>query len=682
MSNPLLNYTQSNGLPPFADTRAEHFGPALAASTEAHWQEIEAIADCAAEPDFANTIAALDTCGVHYGLVNRLFWNLTASETSPQLQTVEREWAPKLAAHDARVYLHAGLFARVDALFAKRARLGLSAIDLRLLERIHLDFVRAGAKLPEAHRARYATIVETLAGLYTTFSQNVLADESTWQMPLSSEADLAGLPDFVRESVASAAKQRQVDALGVVTLSRSLVVPFLTYSSRKDLRERAYSAWVERGGNTGEHNNWPIAQHIMALRQEQAALHGHATYSHYQLADTMAQTPQAVAELLQQVWGPAKALALQERDALAAVAASLGEPQTIAPWDWRYYAEKVRVARYALDDALTKPYFSLTRMTQAMFDVAGRLFGIAFKANPQAISYHPDVTTYDVVHANTGEAVGVFLADNFSRASKRGGAWMSDYRSQRGTGAGRIAPVIVNNNNFAKAPAGQETLLSADDVRTLFHEFGHGLHGLLSNVSHQRLAGTNVLRDFVELPSQLFEHWAFTPEILKKHALHVTTQQPIPDELVAKIVASRRFNQGFEAVEYTSSALVDLALHQHPHSGTIDLLAFEAEQLARIGLPDGIRMRHRLPHFGHLFSGDGYASAYYVYLWAETLDADAFNAFEEAKNVFDPATAERLYTHIYSAGNSVEPASTYRAFRGRNPDVKAMLRKKGLLETA
>ncbi len=682
-TNPLLSYTQPTAFPPFVGTQAAHFGPALAASTAAHWSEIEAIASNPAAPNFANTIEALDCAGMHFGLVSRMFSNLTASETSPALQAVEREWMPKLAAHESRIFLHAGLFARVDALFTQRHTLGLSAEQLRLLERFHLDFVRAGAQLAPAARARYGAIVERLAALYTTFSQNVLKDESEWQLSLRTEADLAGLPTFVRDGAAEAARERASDALGVITLSRSLVVPFLTYSTRKDLRAQAYSAWVERGGNAGPSNNYPVMQEIMALRQEQAGLHGYANYSQYQLADTMAQTPDRVSALLSKVWEPAKRLFEQERAALQGVAVSLGESQTIAPSDWRFYAEKVRVARYAVDDAEIKPYFSLTRMTEAMFDVAGRLFGIRFSALPDVKAYHPDVTTYAVTDAKTGALVGHFLADNFARPSKRGGAWMSDFRSQRGASAGggsAITPIIVNNNNFAKAPAGQPTLLSADDVRTLFHEFGHGLHGLLSNVTYQRLAGTSVLRDFVELPSQLFEHWAFEPTVLKQHALHTQTGQAIPDSLIGKIKAARKFNQGFEAVEYSSSALVDLALHQRSDAGALDLATFEIEQLKKIGMPEGIRMRHRLPHFGHLFSSDSYASAYYVYLWAETLDADAFNAFEETGDVFDVPTAQRLYANIYSAGNAFEPSATYRAFRGRDPDVNAMLRKRGLLE--
>ncbi len=679
-TNPLMGY--QDGFPPFAATRAQHFSEALTHTTASHQADIQAIAHNPQAPSFANTIEALDLAGNHHGLVSRMFWNLTSSETSPELQAVEREWSPKLAAHDASIFLNAPLFARVDALHTQRAQLGLDAESLRMLERVHLDFVRAGARLQGEAKTRYGQIVETLAGLYTQFSQNVLADESGWHMTLDTEADLAGLPDFVRESVASAAQQRGVQALGVVTLSRSLVVPFITHSSRRDLREKAYLAWVGRGGNPGDHNNWPVASQILALRQELAYLHGLPNFSVYQLADTMAQTPQAVQALLDQVWVPAKALATREQEALSGMAQSRGESAEVAPWDWRFYAEKVRQARYDLDDAQVKPYFSLERMTQAMFDVAGKLFGIAFVRNDTLVPYVADVLCYDVRHIQSGEAVGVFMADNFSRATKQGGAWMSDYRAQRGRGTSRVLPIIVNNNNFAQAPKGQSTLLSADDVRTLFHEFGHGLHGLLSHVRFQRLAGTHVLRDFVELPSQLFEHWAFTPQVLAQHARHVDTGEPMSQDLMDKIHAARRFNQGFEAIEYTASALVDLALHQRPDAGQLDLPTFQADTLAAFGMPASIRMRHHLPHFGHLFSGDSYASAYYVYLWAETLDADAFGAFVQANDPFDAATAKRLHDHIYSAGNSVEPGATYRAFRGRNPDVNAMLRKKGLLAEA
>ncbi|MET0733583.1 MAG: M3 family metallopeptidase, partial [Casimicrobiaceae bacterium] len=406
-------------------------------------------------------------------------------------------------------------------------------------------------------------------------------------------------------------------------------------------------------------------------------LHGHKTYADYALVDRMAGTPAAVARLLDRVWGPAKARALQERDALRALALSRGENIEIEPWDWRYYAEKVRKARYDFDEAALKPYFPLDRMLNAAFDCANRLFGIRFVAQPDMKAYHPDVRVFEVRDRNDA-LVGLFLSDNFARATKQGGAWMSVYRNQ--SRANGTLPIVVNNNNFAKAPHGEQTLLSADDVRTLFHEFGHGLHGMLSQVTYERLAGTNVLQDFVELPSQIFEHWAFEPEVLKRHALHHETGAPLPAELLERLTAAGKFNQGFETVEYVSCALVDMALHAQTDPAGIDITAFEKSELTRIGMPREIVMRHRLPHFGHLFSGAAYAAGYYVYMWAQVLDCDAYDAFVEAGNIFDPATAERLHRFVYSAGGTLDPAFAFRSFRGREPAVEPMLVERGLVE--
>ncbi|MGH6624315.1 MAG: M3 family metallopeptidase, partial [Burkholderiaceae bacterium] len=453
---------------------------------------------------------------------------------------------------------------------------------------------------------------------------------------------------------------------------------FLTYSDRRDLREQAFKAWLSRGEHAGEHDNRPVAREILALRFEQAQLMGYASFADYALVDRMAGTPQAVAKLLSDVWRPARERAAAERDALAGLAASRGESMTIEPWDWRYYAEKVRQVRYAVDDALVKPYFPLERIVEAAFDCAQRLFGIRFVARPDLAAYHTDVRVYEV-RGRDDDVVGVFLHDNFARPSKRGGAWMSAYRMQSKV-AGDVVPIIVNNNNFSKGAPGEPTLLSLDDARTLFHEFGHGLHGLLSQVTYERLSGTRVLRDFVELPSQIFENWLMEPAVLKRHARHVVTGEPIPDDLIERLQASRRFNQGFETVEYAACALVDMALHAQPSPDGIDITAFEREELARIGMPREIVMRHRLPHFLHLFASSSYAAGYYVYLWAEVLDADGYDAFVEAGDPFDPAVAERLLRHIYSVGDTVEPRATYRAFRGRDAAVQPMLAKRGLLE--
>ncbi|WP_280150992.1 M3 family metallopeptidase [Piscinibacter sp. XHJ-5] len=679
-SNPLLApWSTPYGLPPFAEVSPEHFRPAFDEALKIQRDEIEAIAASPEPPTFENTVAAFDRSGRLLARLDGLFYNLTSSETSQALQAVEMELAPVMAAHSSAIYMHEGLFRRIDALHAQREALALSAEQRRFLERLHLDFVRAGAKLAPAAQSRYAQVMERLAELTTRFSQNVLADESSYRLVLRTEQDFAGLPDFVRAAARQAAADRGIADAGVVTLSRSHIVPFLTFSDRRDLREQAYRAWTTRGEHEGVHDNRPVAREILALRNEQARLHGHASYADYALADTMAGRASAVNELLNQVWQPAKASAERERQALQAMVLSRGETLQIEAWDWRYYAEKVRQARYELDEAEVKPYFPLDRMVEAAFDCAHRLFGLRFVAQPQAAAYHPDVKVYEVRSADDA-LVGVFLHDNFARASKRSGAWMSSFRNQSRSG-GEVTPIIVNNNNFAKAAPGEPTLLSFDDARTLFHEFGHGLHGLLSDVTYERLSGTNVLRDFVELPSQLFEHWLSEPEVLKRHARHHRSGEPIPDDLVRRLQAARNFNQGYETVRYTASALVDMAVHSLTAAEGPDIAAFEAAELQRIGMPPGIGMNHRLPHFQHLFSGSSYAAGYYVYLWAEVLDADGFDAFVEAGNPFDVQVAKRLRQYIYSSGDSMEPSAAYQAFRGRAATVGPMLRKKGLVQT-
>ena len=614
-----------------------------------------------------------------------MFHNLTSSETSPALQAVERRTAPRLAAHASAVSMNRALFARIDALHAQRETLALAPEQRRVLERFHFDFVRAGAKLGAAEQKRYAQIMERLAGLTTRFGQNVLADESGFRLVLRGEADAVGLPEFVRAATRQAALDRGIEDGLVVTLSRSHIVPFLTFSERRDLREQAWRAWTSRGEHAGENDNRPVAREILTLRNEQARLHGFASYADYALTDTMAGKQAAVTALLTQVWEPAKARAAEELEALRALALSRGEAAQLEPWDWRYYAEKVRQVRYDLDEATVKPYFPLTRMVEALFDCAQRLFGISFVARPEIRAYHPDVKVYEV-RGNDGAPIGVFLHDNFARTSKRSGAWMSSFRKQSRNladpGDQAALPIIVNNNNFAKGAVGEPTLLSFDDATTLFHEFGHGLHGLLSNVTYERISGTAVLRDFVELPSQIFEHWLAEPEVLKRHARHYQTDAPIPDALIAKLQAARLFNQGYETVRYTASALVDMAAHALTGAEAPDVVEFERAELARIGAPAVVGMNHRMTHFQHLFAGSSYAAGYYVYLWAEVLDADGYDAFKEAGSPFDPAVAQRLRQFIYSTGNSIEPSAAYRAFRGRGPTVEPMLKQRGLVGSA
>ena len=678
-SNPLLlPWNTPYGLPPFEAIDAAHFEPAFEHALAQHLTEVDAIAGNPEAPSFDNTIAAIDRCGRLLDRIDSLFHNLTASDTSPALQGVETRMAPVLAAHSSTFFMNRALFERIDVLHAQRDQLGLTAEQRRVLERYHFDFVRAGAKLAPAAQTRYAQIMGRLAALTTRFGQNVLADESAFQLVLRTEADAAGLPEFVRAATRQAALDRGLGDGMLVTLSRSHIVPFLTFSERRDLREQAWRAWTSRGEHDGDHDNREVAREILTLRNEQARLHGFACYADYALADTMAGSQAAVTALLKQVWEPAKTRAADEQQALQALALSRGETITLEPWDWRFYAEKVRQVRYDLDEATIKPYFPLARMVEAVFDCAQRLFGLRFVEQPAIKVYHPDVKVYEVRAADDA-LIGVFLHDNFARSSKRSGAWMSSFRRQSRNGGG-VIPIVVNNNNFAKGAPGEPTLLSFDDAQTLFHEFGHGLHGLLSNVTYERVSGTAVLRDFVELPSQLFEHWLSEPEVLKRHARHFQTGEAIPDALIEKLHRARLFNQGYETVRYTASALVDMAAHALTSTPAPDIVAFERDELERIGAPAAAGMNHRMTHFQHLFAGSGYAAGYYVYLWAEVLDADGFDAFVEAGSPFDPAVAARLREFIYASGNSLEPSAAYRAFRGRGPTPEPMLKQRGLVD--
>ncbi len=684
--NPLLRpWTSPHELPPFAALRPEHFAPAFDVGMHVHRQELDAIARSPSAPTFDNTVKAFDWAGRLVRRIEMTFDNLAASQTSPALQVVQLAMAQPLAAHANAVYMHDGLFKRLDVLHQARNTLGLNPEGLRLLERVHLDFVRAGAKLQGAAQQRFAQISERLAQLMTQFGQNVLADESNWNLPLRSEEDFAGLPLALRDATRQAALERGLDGC-IVTLSRSMVVPFLTFSQRRDLRETAWRAWTSRGEHPGASDNRSLVHEILMLRAEQAQLLGYANYAEYALADSMAREQSAVEALLSNVWDRAKVAVERERaqlvDAQRAALAFGQVPTPIEPWDWRFWAESVRQRTYAVDDAAVKPFFALERMVTAAFECATRLFGVTFHWQPDWPTYHPDVKAYEVRDAQTQAVVGVFLHDNFSRPGKRSGAWMNGYRWQS-RAHGDVTPIIVNNNNFNKAPAGKSTLLSFDDVRTLFHEFGHGLHGLLSNVQFERLSGTNVLRDYVELPSQLFEHWTMEPDVLRRHARHIDTNEPVPEALLKKLSAAQLFGQAYETVRYVASALTDLRVHALP-LGQVpsDAVAFEARVLDELALPPGVGINHRFTHFQHLFSGLSYAAGYYVYMWAEVLDADAFSAFEEAGDAFDPAIAKRLKTHVYSAGNSVEPAASYVAFRGRAPQVEPMLRKRGLLTEA
>ncbi|MGB0087504.1 MAG: M3 family metallopeptidase [Rhodomicrobiaceae bacterium] len=676
MDNPLLvPWTAPHEMPPFGEVKPEHYQPAFDAAFARHNDEIVAIIADPSQPNFDNVIGAMERSGRLLQRVNRVFFNLAATDSDEALREIEREMTPRMAAHYQAIYTNQDLFAKIDAVYAPRETSGLTSEQRRLLEETHRDFIRAGAQLNEAGRERMAEITERQAALSTQFAQNVLEDESGYLMLLE-EGDLDGLPGFFRSAAAATAKERGHEAKYAVTLSRSSIAPFLQFSARRDLREEAFKAWIARGAKGGETDNRAIIAETLQLRAEKAELLGHESFAEFSLDDTMAKTPQAVHELLLAVWEPARARAQEDRDELAKIAAAEGGNFAIAPWDWRHYAEKLRKVKHDLDEAELKPYFELSRMIDAAFETARRLFGLSFKERKDLPVYHPDVRVWDVF-GRDGKPVGLFIGDYFTRPSKRGGAWMSSFRDQHRLD-GEVRPIIVNVLNLVKGAPGEPSLLSIDDVRTLFHEFGHGLHGLLSNVTYPSLSGTNVKRDFVELPSQLYEHWAMTPEILKDYALHAETGEPMPDALMQKVLNARKFDQGFATVEYVASALVDLELHQAARTdAAIDINAAEAKALERIGMPAGIVLRHRPPHFLHLFAG-GYAAGYYSYLWSEVMDADAFGAFEEAGDVFHPETAERLHRYIYSSGGSMDPAEAYTAFRGRMPAIDALLEKRGL----
>ena len=673
-TNPLLDdWTTPFGLPPFDRIRPEHFRPAFDAAFAAHRAEIDAIAGNPEPPTFVNTIDALELSGQSLSRVGGVFWNLAGSHTNAEIQAIEREISPVAAKHYSDIGMNAALFARIDALQEAVGSLDLDDEQRRVLDLTHRRFVRSGARLGREDKARLSEIVSRLATLGTQFSQNVLADEAAYQLVLETPEDRAGLPDWFVAAAAQVAEERGLAGKHVMTLSRSLIEPFLQFSTRADLREKAFAAWTGRGQTGGPTDNRAIVAETLALRVERARLLGYPSFAAYKLDGTMAKTPEAVNELLGRVWNKARDRAEEERRELEALA---GGPVDAA--SWRYWSDKVRKARFDIDEGAIKPYLQLDRIIAAAFDTATRLFGVTFHPRDDLRLYHPDARAWEVRDAAGGH-VALFIGDYFARPSKRSGAWMSSFRGQRRLGQD-VRPLVVNVLNFAKGGDGGPTLLSIDDARTIFHEFGHALHGMLSQVTYPSVAGTSVPRDFVEFPSQVYEHWLMRPEVLKRYAIHAVTGEPIPDDLLARLQLARTFNQGFATVEYTASALVDMEFHALTAPETVDPIAMEAAILKKLGMPAGLVMRHRTPHFTHVFSGDGYSAGYYSYMWSEVLDADGFTAFEESGDVFDPTLAKRLKDHVYSAGNRVDPTLAYRAFRGRDPDAEALMRKRGFLQ--
>jgi peptidyl-dipeptidase Dcp len=665
------------GVPPFDAIDVSMLKPALETGMTAQLAEIDRIVADTEPATFDNTIAALERSGRTLDRVSAIYGIYGTSLSDDAYRAVELEMEPKLAACSDRITQNEKLFARIAAVYESPARESLTPEQQRLTWVYYTNFVRAGAQLGSAPKQRLSAINQRLAVLYTTFAQNVLADENEGVVEIASETDLAGLPESVRTAMSLAAESRGRKGRWVVSNTRSSVEPFLTYSARRELREKVWRMFVSRGDNGGPTDTNALITEILELRAERAKLLGYATHAHWRLENAMAKTPERAMQLMEAVWTPAVARVREEVADMQAIADQEGAGIRIEPWDYRYYAEKVRKAKYDLDETQITPYMQLDRLRDGMFYMAQRLFGFSFTpvAAAEVPVYHSDVAVWKVTNPQGG-LVGLWYFDPYARTGKRSGAWMNAYRPQERFESD-IRTIVSNNSNFVKGKPGEPVLISWTDATTLFHEFGHALHGLSSNVNYPTLSGTAVARDYVEFPSQLLEHWLSTPEILNRYALHYQTGQPIPEELVAKIRRAEKFNQGFETVEYLASALVDMKLHL-AGDRKIDPDRFERETLAALGMPREIVMRHRTPQFTHVFSGDGYSAGYYSYLWSDTLTADAWEAFTEARGAWDESVAQRLRAQVFSVGNTVDPADGYRAFRGRDPDIDALMRKRGL----
>ncbi len=667
------------GVPPFDRMRVEQLEPALRAAMAEQLAAVERIAADPAPPGFENTLAALERSGRALDRVRALFDLWSSNLSTPAFQEVERRMAPELAAHQDRITQNAKLFARIEAVYDGREALCRTPEQRRLAWFHHTEFVLAGARLDAPAKKRVAEINARLAALYTGFTQHLLADEAGYVTWLRGERDLAGLPPAARAAAAAAAEERGRKGEWAVLNTRSSVEPFLAWSDRRDLREQVWRNFVSRGDHRDANDNTRAIAEILALRAERAKLLGFPTHAHWRLTDSMAHTPERAMALMETVWPAAVARVHEEVRDMQVVADREGARLTIEPWDYRYYAEKVRKARYDLDENEVKPYLQLEKLREALFWVAGRLLDLHFTPAKGVPVFHPDVRVWEVKDG-AGKLVGLWYFDPYAREGKRSGAWMTAYREQERMD-GEVITLVSNNANFVKGRPGEPVLLSWDDAETLFHEFGHALHGLSSSVTYKSLSGTEVARDYVEFPSQLLERWLSTPEVLSRFALHFQTGKPLPPELVRRIERASKFNQGFATVEYLSAALVDMELHL-AGARPIDPDAFEREALAKLGMPREIVMRHRTPQFAHVFAGDDYSAGYYSYLWADTLSADAYEAFTEAGGPYDRAVAERLRRYVFSAGNTVDPAEAYRAFRGRDPGIGALMRKRGFPEPA
>lgn len=675
--NPLLREWTGpyGGVPPFDEVEVAHFEPALEAAMDERLAEIAKIASDPDAPNFDNTLGALERSGRTMERVQRVYSIWSGNMSTPSFQEVQREMAPRLAAFADKIIQNERLFSRLEAVYKTRESAGLTPEQQRLAWHYYTNFVRGGARLASNEKERLSEINQDLAALFTRFSQNVLADESERMLVIDHENDLAGLPFSVKNAAAEQAEEKNLPGKWVIANTRSSVDPFLTYSGKRALREKVWKMFVNRGDNGDDHDNNDIITRILQLRLERARLLGYRTHAHWRLENTMAKTPERALELLEAVWKPAIARVEEEVSDMQALADKEKAGITIAPWDYRYYAEKVRKARFELDQNEVKPYLQLDKLRDGMFWVAGELFDFDFVPVANVPVYHADVKVWEVKEKPSGKHVGLWYFDPYAREGKRSGAWMNTYRTQENMDE-PVTTIVSNNSNFVKARPGDAVLISWDDATTLFHEFGHALHGLSSKATYPSLSGTSVVRDYVEFPSQLLEHWLSTEQVLQRFAVHERTGKPIPQEIVDRIKKAATFNQGFATTEYLASALIDMKLHLSTEK-EIDPETFERETLKELGMPRELVMRHRTPHFSHIFSSDSYSAGYYSYLWSDVLTADAFNAFTEAGGPYDKEVAQRLRTYVFSVGNTIDPEEGYRAFRGRDPRVEALMKKRG-----
>lgn len=677
VNNPLLEEWTGpfGGIPDFGKIKIEFFKPALEAAMEENLSEIEKITADKNNPTFENTIAAMERSGKKLDRVQTIYGIWSNTMSTKEFQLVEEEMEPRLAAFSDKITQNEKLFRRIETVYNSEEKKNLTSEQQRLVWTYYNNFIRSGAKLDGKSKSRLSEINQLLAGLYTKFSQNLLADESNQYLLLENESDLAGLPSSSVDGAANAANSKNLTGKWIISNTRSSIEPFLTYSTRRDLREKAWKMFINRGDNGNEHDNNELITKILTLRAERAKLLGYKTHAHWRLENAMAKTPEKAMELLESVWKLAINRVHEEVADMQALADEEKAGVKIEAWDYRFYAEKVRKSRYDFDQNEVKQYLQLDKLREGMFWVAGELFGMEFLPLKGISVYHPDVKVWEVKDKATAKHIGLWYFDPYAREGKRSGAWMNAYRNQQKMDK-PITTIVSNNSNFVKGKEGEPVLISWDDATTLFHEFGHALHGLCSNVTYPSLSGTAVFRDYVEFPSQLLEHWLSTPEVLQKYALHQQSGEPMPKTLAEKIEKASSFNEGFATTEYLSSALIDMKLHlTDPEKINSD--SFEKETLANLGMPKEMVMRHRTPQFGHIFSGDGYSAGYYSYLWSDVLTADAFQAFMEGKGPYDKDVSVRLRKFVFSVGNTIDPAEGYRLFRGRDAKVEALMKKRG-----